>query len=273
MMAYARDQFSGRAFSDHFWSTVSDLYHRGQVLSSRHSVVGGALLDCTVQADGWARMFESPAQPMLRINTGLGIVSEWGGAMIHTYGNPSIDLNDWSVLSEYCRLGAPQMTFASTLEELAGRYLFSVEQQEVVRFTRLKLVEWVAGVLKPFPRLYRFASSILFRLRSVSRLRSAKPKGDPDVELVRHGVYGYNIIRRFDRYYAILQNEGAFVSAKVKSGGYSSCFSGYSLEDVEHAIVEAHVHEPNGAQSYPQSSRYPQPTEGSHSHRVKESLL
>lgn len=254
MMAYAQDQFSGRAFSDHFWSAVSDLYYRNQELSSSHGAVRGALVDCTVQANGWARMFESPAQPTLRINTGLGIVSEWSGAMIHTYGNPSIDLNDWSILSEYWRPGAPQMTFANTLEELGGKYLCSVEQQEVVIFTRPKLVEWVAGVLKPFPELYRFASRILFRLRSLSKLRPAKSKGDPDVELVRHGVYGYNIIRRFDRYYAILQNEGAFVSAKVESGGYSSCFSGYSLEDVEHAIVEAHVHEPNRADFFSQSS-------------------
>lgn len=265
VMSYAQDQFSGQAFSDHFWSAVSDLYHRNHEPSSKYSAVGGALLDCTVQADGWDRLFESPAQPTLRINTGLGIVSEWGGAMIHTYGNPSIDLNDWSVLSEYCRPGAPQMTFANTLEELAGKYLCSVEQQEVVIFKRLKLVEWVAGVLKPFPRLYRFASRILFRLRSVSTLRSPKPKGDPDVELVRHGVYGYNIIRRFDRYYAILQNEGAFVSAKVESGGYSSCFSGYSLEDVEHAIMEAQVHEPTRTDCC-------QPTGGSRLHRAKESL-
>ena len=266
MMAYARDQFSGRAFSDHFWSAVSNLYHRNHEPSSKYSAIGGALLDCTVQAGGWDRLFEGSVQPTLRINTGLGMVSEWGGAMIHTYGNPSIDLNDWSVLSEYCRPGAPQMTFANTLAELAGKYLCSVEQQEVVIFKRLKLVEWIAGLLKPFPMLYRFASRILFKLRSVSRLRSSpKPKGDPDVELVRHGVYGYNIIRRFDRYYAILQNEGVFVSAKVESGGYSSCFSGYSLEDVEHAIMEAQVHESTRTDCC-------QLTGDSCSHRVKESL-
>jgi len=258
MIAHAQDQFSGRAFSDHFWSAVSDLYHREQGTSSRSGVASaqgkGSLRDCTIQGDGWARVFESSARPTLRVNTGLGVVWELGGAMIHAYGNPRIDLNDWSVLAQYYRPGAPRITFANALDELAGKYLYSVEHQEGIKFTRLTLIGWVAGVLRPFPRLYRFAAWVLSRLRSIFGTHWAGPTGDPNVELVRHGVNGYNIIRHGVRYYAILQNEGAFVSVKAESGGYSSCFSGYSVEEVERALMTAHESESGREDSCPQSS-------------------
>lgn len=264
MIAHAQDQFSGRAFGDHFWSAVSDLYHREQGASSRSGVASaqgkGSLRDCTIQGDGWARVFESSARPRLRVNTGLGVVWELSGAMIHAYGNPRIDLNDWSVLAQYYRPGAPQITFANTLDELAGKYLYSVEHYEVVKFTKVTLIGLIAKALKPFPRLYRLAAHILSTLRGVIKPRLEKPKADPDVELVRHGVCGHNIIRRFDRYYAILQSEGAFIPAKAESGGYSFCFSGYSLEDVEQAIAVAHDHELNQTDSCSQFSEDPHPT-------------
>jgi glycosyltransferase involved in cell wall biosynthesis len=258
MIAHAREQFSGQAFSDHFWSAVSDLYQESGASSSRHRAASvkarGPFVDCTLRSDEWGRVFDSPVQPTLQIDTGLGVVSEWGGAVIHTFGSPPMDLNDWSVLAEYYRPGAPRMTFANTLEELEGKYLYSAGRYEVVGFTRLTLIGWVAGVLKPFPMLYRVAARILSRLRSVIRPVLEKSKADPDVELVRHGVCGYNIIRRFDRYYAILQNEGAFVSMKAESGGYSSVFSGYSLEEVERAIVGASHSEPELVDSNPLST-------------------
>lgn len=273
MVAHAKDQFSGQAFSDQFWNAVSDLYQRDRAFSSRHSIKAvqgrGALLDCTIHCDGWARVFDSPAQPTLRINTGQGVVWEWGGAVIHAYGNPPVDLNDWSVLAEYYRPGAPRMTFANALEELAGQYLYSAEHQEVRRFTRVALVRMVARVLRPFPRIYRLAARILSDLRSVIRPGLVEVKADPDVELVRHGVCGYNIIRRFDRYYAILQNEGAFISAKADSGGYSSWFSGHSLEDVERAIVVAHGHESERANSSALSPVDPHATKAKASHSYR----
>lgn len=237
-MAYAQDQFSGQAFSDHFWGTVSDLYHRDKESSSGRDAaplqVGAALLDCTVRGDGWARVFESPTQPMLRINTGLGVVWELGGAMIQAYGNPRIELNDWSVLAQHYSPGAPQTTFANTLDELGGKYLHSVGHREGAR---LKLIGWIARVLKPFPTLYGFAARVLSRLRSFVGFRFAKPKADPDIELVRHGVFGYNIIRHLDRYYAIPQSEGEFSPHKADTGGYSSCFSDYSVDQVLQRIA------------------------------------
>jgi hypothetical protein len=65
-----------------------------------------------------------------------------------------------------------------------------------------------------------------------------RPKSEPDIELIRQGVSGYNVIRCNERYYAILQCEGAFTPHKVETGGYSSCFSDYSVEKVLQFIAE-----------------------------------
>ncbi len=267
MVDHAKVQFSGQAFSDHFWNAVSDLYQRDRTFSSRYSIKAvqsrGALLDCTVRGD-WTRVFDSPAQPMLNINTGLGVVWELGGAVIHAYANPRIDLHNWSVLAEYCRSGAPQLTFANTLEELEGKYLYSFEHHEVLNFTRSRLITWIAGVLKPFPWLYRLAAHLRSKLCLIIPAVLGKAAADPDVELIRHGVCGYNIIRRFDRYYAIRQNEGAFISAKAESAGYSSCFSGHSLDEVEYAVMAAHDPELERVDLCPQpSTRDPHLTGGS----------
>ena len=237
-MAYAQDQFSGQAFSDHFWGAVSDLYHRDKKYFSGRNVapikVGTTLLDCTVQNDGWARVFESPTQPMLRINTGLGVVWELGGAMIQAYGNPRIDLNDWSVLAQHYNPNAPQTTFANTLEDLGGKYLGKYLHPVEARGegARPNLIGWIARVLKPFPTLYGFAAHTLSRFRSSLGSRFARAKADPEIELVRHGVSGYNIIRHLDRYYAIPQSEGGLSSHKADEGGYSSYFSAYSVDQV-----------------------------------------
>jgi glycosyltransferase involved in cell wall biosynthesis len=238
-VAYAQDQFSGQAFSDHFWGTVSDLYHRERKHFSRRDAiptrVGAALLDCTVQDDSWARVFESPTQPMLRINTGLGVVWALGGAMIQAYGNPRIDLNGWSVLAQHYSPSAPQTTFANTLDELGGKYLHPVEPRW--NGAKPKLIGWIARVLKPFPTLYRFAARVLSRFRSSLGSRFSKAKANPDIELIRHGVSGYNIIRHLNRYYAIPQNEGEFFPHKADTGGYSSCFSDFSVDEVQRRIA------------------------------------
>ncbi|MEO7858875.1 MAG: hypothetical protein ABIU05_00285 [Nitrospirales bacterium] len=237
-MAYAQDQFSGQAFSNHFWRTVSDMYHRdGKPILGRNALpnqVEAASLNCIVQDDGWARIFESPTQPMLRINTGQSVVLEWGGAMMQAYGNPRFEPNDWSVLAQHYSPGAPQTTFANTVEELGGKYLHFVGYREGAR---LKLIGWISRVLKPFPTLYGVAARVLSKLRGFHRSRFAKPKIDPDIELVRHGVSGYNIIRHLDRYYAIPQSEGDFSPHKADMGGYSSCFSDYSVDQVLQCIA------------------------------------
>jgi hypothetical protein len=236
-IAYAQAQFSGQAFSDHFWGAVFGLYQRYKESSTERAAVpshvGRALLDCTIKGDGWVRVFESPTQPMLRINTGLGVVWELGGAMIHAHGNPHIAGNDWSILAQHYRPGALHTTFANTLEELGGKYLpvlMGHGEEANSKFVRLGRI--ISGFLKPFPTVHHYASCVFRKFRHYAGYRSAKPKTDPDIELVRHGVSGYNIIRHSDRYYAILRSEAEFIPEKAEMDGYSSSFSDHSLNQV-----------------------------------------
>jgi hypothetical protein len=176
---------------------------------------------------------------MLRINTGYGVVWEIGGTLIQAYGDPPFEPNDWSVFAQYCSAGAPQVTFAHTLEELGGKYLgFSVSPGRSLIY---ESVEWISGILKPHPVLHRHVAFIwrkLHRYYVFFMSRIMKPKlSDFDIELVREGVSGYNIVRHIDRYYAIPQSEGTFIPVKAEFGGYSSCFSGYSLKEVERTVA------------------------------------
>jgi hypothetical protein len=245
MISHAQDQFSGQAFSDDFWNTVSALYQRYYESSVPRSSIPNqeqlSLLDCKVRSDEWARIFESSPHQMLRINTGYGVVWEMGGTLIQAYGDPPFEPNDWSVLAQYCTAGAPQVTFAHTLEELGGRYLgFALSPG---RNRIYESVEWISGILKPHPVLHRQAALIWRKLRryyAYFMFRLMKPKMvDFDIELVREGISGYNIVRHHDRYYAIPQSEGAFIPTKAEFGGYSSCFSGDSLKEIEQAVVVA----------------------------------
>ena len=103
-------------------------------------------------------------------------------------------------------------------------------------------------MLKPYPGLHNQASRIWRKIRRhhaslVSSLVEPQTS-DLHIELVRQGVSGYNIIRYLDRYYAILESEGAFIPAKAESGGYSPCFSGYSLEQLERAVQTSQGSDP-----------------------------
>lgn len=246
MMTYARNEFSGQAFSDDFWNTVSVLHQRYQECSRERPGITvqerRSLLDCTVRGHEWARVFESPTHPLLKINTGHSVVWELGGALIHAYGHPPFELNDWSVLAKYYNVTAPQSTFAHTLEELGGKYFdFSGSPGGS---TIYKLISWIIGVLKPYPASYTQAARVWRKMRryyAYFEAKLRKPKAsDFNIELVQQGVSGYNVIRHIDRYYAIPQSEGAFNLVKAESGGYSSCFSGYSLEQVERAVLASH---------------------------------
>lgn len=260
MMTYAHDEFSGQAFSDHFWGAASALFQQHQETAVKRTNMPNpetrSLVKCAVGRDEWARIFESPPHPMLKINTGHSVVWSLGGALIHAYGNPPFELRDWSVLAQYYSTGAPQSTYAHTLEELGGKYFgFSKTSGGHSIYA---LIVWVSGVFKPYPRLYSRAAFIWRQVRryhSYFTARLMKPNtSDLNTELVREGVSGYNIIRHIDRYYAIPQSEGAFIPAKAESGGYSSCFSGYSLEQVERAVHAANDPELALTGAYQQSA-------------------
>ena len=237
-LQHVRENFSGQIFPQEFWSKTSELYEpfsRTSDFNSNHA--GSALVECTIQGDGWARVFESPTQPMLRINMGQSVVWELGGAMIHSYGMHGIGLNDWSVLARYFKSGAPQTTFANSLEELGGKYLHVIDGR--VGKAKLVAIGWIARILRPYPALYRFVANVYSKFRRFRVFRFAEPNADPNIELVCQGVSGYNIIRHVDQYYAIRQDEGEFILEKAESGGYSSSFSGFSVDQVLRKIEES----------------------------------
>ncbi len=239
-MSHARERFSGQSFAKEFWSSVSTLY-AGYIpdttlIGGDQYSIGESMHACRIKGDGWSRAFEGPTQPMLRIDTGRSRVWELGGTMIHGYSFFGMGLNDWSVFAQFFRTDASQTTFANTLEELRGKYLRPNDSR--LSEATLKLVGGVTRLLKPYPKFYRFVSSVYSTCRRYGAWRFFKSKADPNVELVEQGVSGYNIVRNMDGYYAILQCEGDFIQEKAEAGGYSSCFIGQSLEQVLSAIAE-----------------------------------
>ncbi|GLU30210.1 hypothetical protein WKR88_22250 [Trinickia caryophylli] len=246
--AHARRQFSGEAFSDQFWGALNDLYGqyrmsaaKGESEPQAPSPISEALSECTLQGDRWAAVFESVTRPMRRIYTGHSSVFEYGGAFVHTYGRPRMAKNDWSPVAQYYSADAQPTTFAETLPELRGKYLAQGElAQEGVG--RHWLVDAVSRALMPLPGLHSFAARVLGFVRRHRRPAPATgivPDGGQDIELMRQGVHGFNVIRYARGYYAIPQGEGAFEPEKVKAGAYSSCLSGSSVEDVLQQLAVA----------------------------------
>jgi len=235
MFLHAKEQFPDQGFAQEFWSTVSDLYARFRRTSSTlvhdDEFERQSLRDCRVQGEAWSRVFESPTQPMRRINAGRGVVWELGSSIIHSYGKTDPSLEDWSVLAQHFSTGPLQGTFVNTIEELEGTYLCSNETRP--RGTSRKFIAWISGILKPFPALYRFSATVLSKLRYNRWARFAKPKANPDIELMRQGVSGFNIIRYRNRYYPIPQHEEGFIPNPAEDGAYSSCFS---VSSVDHAL-------------------------------------
>ena len=241
-----REKFSGQIFSEEFWRKTSELYepYWGVGALSPNSTEL-SLDECMIERDRWARVFESPTQPMLRINMGQGAVWELGGAMIHSFGMHGIGLNDWSVLAQYFKPGAPHITFANTIEELGGKYLHVVDGK--VGKAKLELISLIARILRPYPKVYRLVANIYSKIRWVKVFRFAEPNADPNIELVCQGVSGYNIIRHVDQYYAIRQDEGEFILKKAQTGGYPSSFSGFSVDQVL-GKIEEFIHSSNSSE-------------------------
>jgi len=109
----------------------------------------------------------------------------------------------------------------------------------------LSRIEVVAGLLKPYPRLFSFAAAALNlarRLRKTSRRRRAPRPPDSsagaDIELITQNVRGLNIIRCGHMFYAIPQSGGEFSEARAKAGKYQVCVIGTSLKDALRKIGE-----------------------------------
>ena len=253
---HARLQFSGEVFASDFWSSVDNLYQTyKRSFPQRDSVprkIAPSLMDCTIQGDDWARVFESSTQPMRKVYTGQGTVWELGGAVIHAYGSPSLSLSDWSVFAQYYNLASPRITFASSLDELGGKYL-SIDKHGgyhgALSPRNRKLINFISRVLMPYPQLHSFGVGELKKMRRYRAIfqlycqfrafRNGKPGVEPDVELVLHDVQGYNIIRYFHKFVAIPQGEGAFDPERVSLKQYSSIFWGYSADKVVSKITKS----------------------------------
>lgn len=252
-MAHAQKQFSGEAFSAHFWDSVATLYHEHEQHASHTTPspndINQCLQDCTLREGDWPRVFESPTQPMRRIYTGQSVIWEMGGAFLHASGNPRMELNDWSVFAQYFSPIAPKITSTKILDELGGRFLSFNEGQGGNSSRRL--TRFISRILMPFPRIHAVAAShlkkvryfrkFLQRYRQFLSFKNGTSDIAPDVELLLHSVSGFNIIRYFHKYYAIPQSEGAFIPEKAESGGYSSSFLGLSVESVLGKISKAAV--------------------------------
>ena len=118
-----------------------------------------------VNREDWARIFESPTQPMARINTGRSAVLEWGGAIVYVPGNSGLglQLNDWCVLGRHYDPHARQIRFSNTLEELGGSFLISMGEAPFFNVT--KLIQTLSKALTPYPRLHRRAARIWRKIR------------------------------------------------------------------------------------------------------------
>ena len=236
-MARTLNELSGEAFTDDFWDNVRELYQRYQVSSPLNhrpsSGICSSLRDSELQGDRWADVFESATQPIRKLYTGRSVVWELGGALMHAPGSPRMKLNDWSVLARYCDPSAPETVFAVSLDEFGGSYLSLKEIPP--KGSAQKLIGLISKALMRFPRLHGQAAKTFKLSRRFFRFLAYKwneAGTEPDVELVLHGVSGFNVIRYFHKYFAIPQSEGAFFPDKARRQGYSTCYSSLSLDKV-----------------------------------------
>ncbi|PPK71569.1 glycosyltransferase involved in cell wall biosynthesis [Methylobacter tundripaludum] len=244
-LADARSQFSGSSFSNEFWATVQTLFteHAGRESRSKpkSSAAIAGLEHCTVDQNDWARIFESVQQPVTRIFSGNGRVTELGGAFIHTIGSSVVRRHNWSALAEYYKNG-PRLTYAKSIKELEGRYM-SRSGDACIESRFRMVIDWTSRLLSPFPRLHRVAARILkvTRKRGKPLDKWVRSELQLDVQLVKQDASGFNVIRYFDKYYAIPQHQGEFLKEKADNGDYSICFVGNSVKEVLRQIAEHDV--------------------------------
>lgn len=255
-LSCVRNQFSGSSFSDEFWAKVQTLFTEYVGKEPRSELASSEAISeldcCLVKQRDWPRIFESVPHPITRVFSGNGWVTELGGAFIHTVvDDPARELHDWSVLAEYCKNVAPSLYYAKDIKALGGRYM--AHSGDVFHESRLRLfINWVSRLLMPFSSLHRFAARILKTARRVKRLLSKRVETErrldliDDIQLVKQATSEMNVIRYFDKYYAIPRNEGEFLVDKANSGGYSACFVGDSAEDVLLKVAEDNVQTQTG---------------------------
>ena len=228
---HAGEAFSGKKFSREFWVHVNELYiqyrQTMERLPSRR--LDAILEDSLLATKEWPRVFEGATQPLLRIFTGNYFVSELGGSFILTPRRIITSVNDRSVLAQFFDCSAPPAVFSKNITGLSGGFLPKCHDDEVNRST--SVTRFFSHVLMPFPKLHHFASGMLKRFRRlqihlVRRKRYiafrywARRSINADVQLVSEGVFGYNVVRFFHRYYGYPQASGPFKPDDEIKGRY-----------------------------------------------------
>ncbi|MDT4288964.1 hypothetical protein RO575_05300 [Methylomonas sp. MO1] len=237
----AQVEFSGRAFSEDFWSKVRTIYFdykRSACSSNALEEQGEHFNTCLICDDDWPKIISSVPQPVPRLQAGRGRVFEIGGYFVATPHSQIMNLHDWSPIAEFVDSAAPSLSFSNSLKGLNGCYMGCSIEDNGMSITR-RIVKIIAKYLTPYPRLYLVASQMLRLLRAWRRqftvnLASSSDVGliDEGVRLVMHDVRGLNVIRSGKRFYAIPMSEGEFSSARVDKGGYSFCVTGDNLRDL-----------------------------------------
>lgn len=258
-LASANEQFSGSSFSDEFWVKVYSLYTEYIETESRSDNKPEAALaeldQCMLGQQDWPRIFESVPYPITRFFSGKSWVTELGGTFIHSQtDNP--ELHDWSVMTEYYVLGMPRLYFSTSIKALSGGQLLArVGEKEV--WSRI-FIDRISELLMAFPLIHRFAARSLRMARRVIRLLrksdpvESVPESIDDIQLVGRNVSGMNVIRYFDKYFAIRLGEGEFLIEKIYDGEYSICFYGNTNEEVMVKIAQYNRDEPKNKANYKQ---------------------
>jgi hypothetical protein len=237
-LASASDQFSGSSFSDEFWEKVYSLYTEYIDTKSQPANKPTAEFDqCMIGKKDWPRIFESVPHPLTKISSESGWVTELGGAFIYSK-TITPEPHDWSVLTEYYTPEMPRLYFARNIKSLNGRFL--VQEGEIIPENRSRIfINRISELLMPFPLIHRFASRLLkIARRNMPNTPESSKERIEDIQLVGQDISGLNVIRYFDKYFAIPLNEGEFKIEKINNGEYGICFYGNTRDEVMAKIAE-----------------------------------
>lgn len=223
MHAYVTANFSGKDYANDFWSNVLDGYTADDTIPS-----SSLLNECLLQQNDIPRVFESPTQPLRRLYTGHAVVYEMGGMIIQAKGNPSIDLNDWSVLSRYIKENHIDLIFTDSIQNLQGLYL-NINKINSVNNHKNNLIKLISNILRPFPKLHKYAKNKRLLTTNLTQYYLNKFFGiyKKEPSLVVENYFNYNLVYYY-KYYALPMSAGEFDIKRVNTS--QECHASFSLE-------------------------------------------
>lgn len=248
----SENEFSGRLFSEKFWSHVLELMIKfkqdNHVLSSLtppsiSQNTRSTLSRCCMLEDDWPRVFESVTQPLKRIYTGMGRISELMGNYIYTVGDPRMCEEDWSVLQSYLKPGAPKLRFVREIRDLKGCYMSWEGNEFYVPFRRF--TTFLSKMLRPWPKLHRIVGLSYKRVEGLliylrhwrnDQVHIANLNAEDVPQLIIENYCGYNVIMNGDIYYAIPVGEGGFDIGRIQRNEYSKSFQSTTIRAIKMKI-------------------------------------